>query len=444
MKSEIRLKGVRITNLFGRLSYDIRFDTGANVAIVIAPNGCGKTTIFKLINFIFAPDFAGVQVVRRIPFDKCECLLSNGKSVILTRTGKPGNGVPNDLSVPVGLSLSVTNGGKSLGKYSYPKIIIPRMPQEYLEDLEWRYGDIQYRGDYYDTRILAEERRRFEMVISAVEELLSAHGCKIDVNFITADRLHSLRGYSKSLFPSWRRRGEECPRDPLSLIQGNIRKLYAEILDEYNARQQQLKDRLPKMYLERSQCKMDFETFRARWTTYVTKIEKFCEIGLIPSSQTILAKSKLKDAYDRKSTFLEVYLEAFEQTLPPLEKHYERLKLFVDILNRRNQVTNKVLRYGETGLVMKMDDTPLDLNCLSSGEKNDLIMFYNLVFGSRENGLVLVDEPEISLHIEWQVEYLDCLLKICEMNRLQSIVATHSPSIVNGHFELYANMDVRK
>ena len=90
----------------------------------------------------------------------------------------------------------------------------------------------------------------------------------------------------------------------------------------------------------------------------------------------------------------------------------------------------------------------LKLDCLSSGEKNDLIMFYHLIFDSydpekktnnpaKKIDLVLVDEPEISLHISWQRKYLDHLLEICKINKLQAFVATHSPNIINGHIEMY-------
>ena len=64
-------------------------------------------------------------------------------------------------------------------------------------------------------------------------------------------------------------------------------------------------------------------------------------------------------------------------------------------------------------------------------------MFYNLIFASEDNSLVLIDEPEISLHIAWQEDYLELLMKICEMNHLQAVVATHSPNIINGHFEFF-------
>lgn len=36
---------------------------------------------------------------------------------------------------------------------------------------------------------------------------------------------------------------------------------------------------------------------------------------------------------------------------------------------------------------------------LSSGEKNDFVLFYELIFKCDSKSLILVDEPEISLHV---------------------------------------------
>ncbi len=137
-----------------------------------------------------------------------------------------------------------------------------------------------------------------------------------------------------------------------------------------------------------------------------------------------------------------VYLAAFRRTLKPLEDNYDKLKLFSDIFNERNRITKKTISYSKKGIILKVDGEELPLECLSSGEKNDFIMFYDLIFNSENNGLVLVDEPEISLHVEWQRTFLDSLSDICKMNGLQSIVATHSPNIIHGHRELFAERGI--
>lgn len=440
MKSTIQLEYVCVENLFGRLAYKIDFKTGANVAIVLAPNGCGKTSLFKLINFIFNPDFEGFNFARKIPFSRCTCRLSNGNIVELVRNERRRMGFIENSDVYFELELRLLRKGRRASKYFYFKEYQKHMMHRYDQRWLWRCDvAIEQESIFDNPRFREEALHRFCFISEDVKKFLKSRDCGLAVNFICADRLHTSSG---SLPPSRRCDDREVKeKDPLVAIQDEVRDLYGRILEKYNVLQQQMKDMLPKMYLKRATKKMGYALFSERWVTYVKNIEKFCDIGLLPSNKTILAMGELEKAYEQKATFLEVYLEAFEQTLQPLEEHYERLKLFCDIINRRNQVTNKYLRYGDRGLIMTMDGEPLSLDCLSSGEKNDLIMFYNLVFRTTENGLVLVDEPEISLHVEWQMAYLDHLLSICGLNKLQAIIATHSPSIVNGRFELYANVE---
>ena len=79
---------------------------------------------------------------------------------------------------------------------------------------------------------------------------------------------------------------------------------------------------------------------------------------------------------------------------------------------------------------------------LSSGEKHDFIMFYELIFNADRTSVFLIDEPEISLHVAWQMEFIDILERICKLNGTQAIIATHSPDIVNGHDDLLISLGV--
>ena len=72
---------------------------------------------------------------------------------------------------------------------------------------------------------------------------------------------------------------------------------------------------------------------------------------------------------------------------------------------------------------------------LSSGEKHEIIVFYNLIFKTEDNTLLLIDEPEISLHISWQKKFTEDLLRIIQYKKLNVIVATHSPEIIGGFWE---------
>ncbi|WP_232484020.1 AAA family ATPase [Burkholderia gladioli] len=86
-------------------------------------------------------------------------------------------------------------------------------------------------------------------------------------------------------------------------------------------------------------------------------------------------------------------------------------------------------------------DTPLKPSELSSGEKHQLVMLYELIFSGKDKQLYLIDEPEISLHVEWQRQFLDDLQQIAESRGHQFVIATHSPQIINGRRDLAVGLD---
>lgn len=468
MKKDITLERIQVKNLFNRFTYDINLKNGYNVAILIAPNGCGKTTIFNLVDFIFAPTPNKYSKIASVPFDNCTCTLSSGKIICLeSRTEKmsvkgltrqrrnmlahSGISFDSDEAEEQRVLYLVAKNGKE--KHELNVLSSLRDSSEYMDEYDMVRAeemlrhypvDLEDISDAEIDRMPARLRKyliQLRGISNPINDFREKYGCDAPINFINADRLHLHRQIVRRRGEefSYEMRGEMEDNTPLTTIQRNTKRIYSIADTEYKKLVSEARDKLPKMYIEaHDKVSENFEQFKTEWLEYVADLDKFYELGLIESKQNILEIDQLEEAFKEKGAFLTEYLKAFKPTLEPWHKRYSRMKLFADIINRRNRVTLKNLKYGPEGLIITVDGKPLDLECLSSGEKNDIVMFFNLIFNSRKGGIVLVDEPEISLHIEWQEEYLDCLISICELNKLQAIVATHSPNIVNGHFELYA------
>lgn len=73
----------------------------------------------------------------------------------------------------------------------------------------------------------------------------------------------------------------------------------------------------------------------------------------------------------------------------------------------------------------------IDVTLLSSGEQHEVVLLYNLIFEVPDSSILLVDEPENSLHVAWQQMIISDLMQIAKIKKLQLIVATHSPTIVS-------------
>ena len=77
---------------------------------------------------------------------------------------------------------------------------------------------------------------------------------------------------------------------------------------------------------------------------------------------------------------------------------------------------------------------------LSSGEKQMLIILLTVLVEDRQPYVLLMDEPEISLHVEWQQRLLNL---IRDLNpHVQVILTTHSPAVImNGWLDSVTDVE---
>ena len=83
--------------------------------------------------------------------------------------------------------------------------------------------------------------------------------------------------------------------------------------------------------------------------------------------------------------------------------------------------TENEIRFTQIGEVLK----PYQL---SSGEKQMLAILLTVLVEDDQHYVLFMDEPEVSLHIEWQKRLIDLIL---ELNpNVQIILTTHSPAVI--------------
>lgn len=104
-------------------------------------------------------------------------------------------------------------------------------------------------------------------------------------------------------------------------------------------------------------------------------------------------------------------------------------KLFL-IINKLFNRTQKSIEIASDNVTIQFRDDfggVISLKDLSSGEKQILIILMKIFLIEDRNYIMLFDEPEISLHIEWQHLFISTII---EMNpNIQIIISTHSPGI---------------
>lgn len=74
----------------------------------------------------------------------------------------------------------------------------------------------------------------------------------------------------------------------------------------------------------------------------------------------------------------------------------------------------------------------MPLKKLSSGEQHELILFYGLLFKTSPGSLIMIDEPEISLQVVWQEQFLQDVQDITRLANIDVLRANHSPDNIDG------------
>ncbi|WP_217991040.1 AAA family ATPase [Novosphingobium sp. Chol11] len=104
---------------------------------------------------------------------------------------------------------------------------------------------------------------------------------------------------------------------------------------------------------------------------------------------------------------------------------------FVDICSSMLFRKSVVVNRSNQTQILSRDGSVIPIESLSSGEKQLLIFLSETLLQEEETNIFLADEPELSLHVQWQEDLVPNLLSTNP--NAQVIFATHSPDIVGGY-----------
>lgn len=112
----------------------------------------------------------------------------------------------------------------------------------------------------------------------------------------------------------------------------------------------------------------------------------------------------------------------------------------INSLNRMFKDTKKTISIDDNILTIKLRNGQIiNYKSLSSGERQIIYIFIKVLIALDNNAIILMDEPEISLHLSWQENLISEIRKL--NNKSQIIIVTHSPAIVmNGWMDSFIDI----
>jgi predicted ATP-binding protein involved in virulence len=252
----------------------------------------------------------------------------------------------------------------------------------------------------------------------------------IKVHFIRDQRLFKITKANRFNTLSLSHSEETSVRETIQLCAEGLKVLIADNVKDQGKFTQDLDSSYPKRLLSETED-IEIEEFKSRFKSLKEKQDKLKEYGIFESEQEVPEYS------ERDSRALLVYLKDSEKKISVFDELVGKLELFTSILNEKKLTFKSIKILNDKGFIFETEKgKDLKLTDLSFGEQNEVVLLYELIFNTKENTVLLIDEPEISLHITWQKEFVKDLIKIIKLQKIQVIIATHAPSIINDRWDL--------
>lgn len=432
---KMKLIGLNVTRLYGCFDYSVTFN--ADVTFIYGMNGCGKTTILNITEAIitgqlfklFDYEFSKIQLLYAknrdikktkkieikffkqsiiVNFNSCEKeikkLINSDDSRSLERSARDVFRLYFE-EYPILLKIKET--------FNYVYLPLNRSMIPYENDENYYYLK-RYRIRM-DPEFIFDMNAN-DIAMLQIESLIDYHHSKINstINKISDEFrnniLKSLLEFNQTYDLHTIIREMDLQNNTISNLQ-KIRTDYIKMLKELELLS----------LTEEEKFNQFFDMFIGEFIKYqqesgsISPIElmlKFQEISKIKKSLNIAEKMEQRKALVRR----------------PIETFLTTMNDFIG--NSEDSKKINIDSMGRIFFTTKYNRNPIRIQHLSSGEKQLITFFANLIFNVKSNssGIFVVDEPELSLHLSWQKIFIEKTLGINK--NIQLIFATHAPEII--------------
>jgi predicted ATPase len=417
-KTSYSLRKITIKNLFRMhnpaFNYtDIPLGNNSSIQIITAPNGYGKSTIFRLLRAIFKGNLSQIY---SIPFDEATITLASGSDELIVSIDKKYSSVQQEQKFS--LSLNTKSG---------PVIFSKRDFDEQYQDLErWK----------------TENMTKVHLLRKIIPPL--------PIRFLSSERL--FHDPLRKIYPYDLLPGNDGFMDSQHTSRGeefeeSFRKRLDGVLTDYAIVSHKIDTTFPIHLLENVPPLIDLPDDKQIKKSFadLDKKRQTLEKRAFLSFRNWYQKEK--NPYENKNVdlladrfmkfhFLKVYLEEQGEKYKVFDWMNDRCDKFEKIINNMLASTQIRIRRDKGFSFYNLHQKSghyheLDVDQISSGEMQQIVMYYDFLFNCDPGTLVLIDEPEISLHIVWQEQFIENLQNLNTLTNVNFLVATHSPYIIS-------------
>lgn len=430
------IKEFHVQNLFGLFNNTIKFNDNEKITIILGPNGCGKTTMLKMFDAIIKLkhdtllDFKFEYIILKIDNEE----LKIQKNLL-------ENDIQNKSNEKYYFPLSYYIDDKKLEiskeemknqEITISELVKKNYLNDYLIHTDSNLMTFRdnYERIYFDTR---EKINNKNLMLDSIPAKVKFMLTNYSSNLISTNRLTiTIRNETYSQSKSEVKNTIQVYSDDLKLLLKNKLTDYANLSQKLDA-EFPLKV-LDAVKLEQRSNTQDIENKILE----INNLRNKLILSGVLENNDKLVDVDLYNVDNSIKSMLTIYYQDTEKKLHFLSDVAEKLLLFLDMANQKLGDNKKISVNSTNGIQIMQRNSiePIKLEDLSSGEQQEIILLYRLIFNSNKNDYLLIDEPEISLHVSWQRQFLNDLERIIKINNCNIIVATHSPQIINENWDL--------
>lgn len=437
-KNKSGLKSIKIEGLFGKYNYHFNFEK--DISIWISENGVGKTTILTIIVAILTGD---VRTLSDINFQKISVNILDENYVIdKQKRTKLSNDedkyrkvlmyLLEDLEGDLPKSLVIKIRREILRKgYINPSVLEEmihrlsyheRFNNEKTKRLIHKINDLQY-SYLYDELDKIKYKLNEEIVFYPTYR-------RVEVGFERVFADSSRKYVNRELTTKYMGFG-------MSDVKKRINNLLEKLRRDANAAYIKMNANIISELLAKNVRSyiIDSDNIDVHKVEVVIKRIGEDRIDNIDKLKPFLTDKTFTEN-NSNIEFLIYYLQKLVNIYNSQEAIDKKLSKFAQVCSK--YLSEKKIEYDETMLTMDILDSEglkIDFDDLSSGEKQIVSIFSKVYLDVTSPCIFIIDEPEISLSIEWQKEFLRDIYNSEKVALL--IATTHSPFIFKNEYVDY-------
>lgn len=407
------IRSIEIVDLFGE--GDVLINSNAvndpRILVLYGRNGTGKTTILNIVrSLLSAEDGAGHRSrLSRIQFQRATVTFEGGMFV----EAKKRSGLVGSYDWSVGAS-----------KREGPKLQMHLKARgRHVSSSDWDLS----------------QRERYEQIMGILRSLAP------EVIFLDDKRTFAFSGRPMEWLPPERRFQIEEPEESIPLDLDPVHQALQSILSSVRQEALMLNNRgnddslsiysniLKGMHEFKRSPSSSTEDLLVRLEHLELQSRRFAKYGLatrVDHSEmrqliTVAPNSRIQDV----SQVVNAYVDSLTARLHALGDLHEQLDRWIMNVNEFLAGKRIEFKISEGIAVLSKSDRPLPANVLSSGERHLLLMMSKAFLLRRSGGLMIVDEPELSLNATWQRQLISGFVDSFGGGPCQLLIASHSLEI---------------